>query len=78
MRLWIIQRKVSKVIFDLVKASASLNTPLASDIARAPDLKEARVHKCFLALANRKLITKDPTSVRVMEIFTSNVAANET
>jgi len=34
----------------------------ASDLARAPDLKEARVHKCFLALTNRKLISKDANS----------------
>ena len=31
----------------------------ASDLARPPELNQARVHKCFLALANRKIITKD-------------------
>lgn len=31
---------------------------------RPPAMNQARVHKCFLALANRKIITKD-TSVFV-------------
>lgn len=31
----------------------------ASDLVRLPVLNQARVHKCFLALANRKIITKD-------------------
>ena len=31
----------------------------ASDLVRPPELNQARVHKCFLALANRKIITKD-------------------
>lgn len=38
--------------------------PTASDLVRLPELNQARVHKCFLALANRKIITKDP-SVRL-------------
>lgn len=33
--------------------------PAASDLVRPPELNQARVHKCFLALANRKIITKD-------------------
>ena len=31
----------------------------ASDLVRLPELNQARVHKCFLALANRKIVTKD-------------------
>jgi hypothetical protein len=41
----------------------SNSLPAASDLAKPPELKEARVHKCFLALANRKIISKDLTSV---------------
>jgi len=35
----------------------------ASDLARPPELNQARVHKCFLALANRKIITKDASGL---------------
>ena len=31
----------------------------ASDLVRLPELNQARVHKCFLALANRKIVTRD-------------------
>ncbi|KAF9788210.1 hypothetical protein BJ322DRAFT_1106223 [Thelephora terrestris] len=35
----------------------------ASDLARPPELNQARVHKCFLALANRKIIAKDASGL---------------
>jgi len=35
----------------------------ASDLVRLPELNQARVHKCFLALANRKIISKDPSGL---------------
>lgn len=43
--------------------------PTASDLVRLPELNQARVHKCFLALANRKIITKDATSVCLDPVF---------
>lgn len=59
------------------KGEQSPNPPLpdhgrractASDLVRLPQLNQARVHKCFLALANRKIVTKD-ASVCGPEIF---------
>ncbi|KAF9648466.1 hypothetical protein BDM02DRAFT_3144256 [Thelephora ganbajun] len=38
---------------------ALMDNPEKADLVRPPELNQARVHKCFLALANRKIITKD-------------------
>jgi len=35
----------------------------ATDLARPPVLNQARVHKCFLALANRKIAIKDASGL---------------
>jgi hypothetical protein len=35
------------------------------DLIKPPDLTQARVNKCLVALVNRKIVAKDNTSVRV-------------
>ena len=43
------------------------------DLIKPPDLNQARVNKCLIALVNRKIVLKDNTSVRSLRI---NAAAD--
>jgi len=38
------------------------------DLVKMPDLNQARVNKCLIALVNRKVVQKDSTSVRPLSL----------
>jgi len=47
--------------------TAPLTLPLleVTDLITPPDLNQARVNKCLIALVNRKVVQKDNSTVRV-------------
>ena len=39
------------------------------DLIKPPDLNQARVNKCLIALVNRKIVTKENSTVRLRGFF---------
>ncbi|KAF9531502.1 hypothetical protein CPB83DRAFT_849135 [Crepidotus variabilis] len=58
-----LRRNMESVIEGLMYASTALKI---TDLVKPPDLNQARVNKCLIALVNRKVIQKDNTTGTVL------------
>lgn len=47
-----------------------------TELIRPPDLNQARVNKCLIALVNRKIVQKDNSTVRVLSVPNSILVSN--
>jgi DASH complex subunit DAM1 len=43
------------------------------DLVAPPDLNQARVNKCLIALVNRKIVQKDNSTVRTLALFSFRI-----